>query len=89
MYIDDFFQLILEFDPVCSNVRILLSLEDSSFGPTENLKKMSWDNPVSPIDAKNSIGFFVAFFWGLPGLLGYSVSFQFYILGLQMSRTCA
>ena len=52
-------------------------------------KKMSWDNPVSPIDAKNSIGFFVAFFWGLPGLLGYSVSFQFYILGLQMSRTCA
>ena len=24
---------------------------------------MSWDNPVFPIDAKNSIGFFVAFFW--------------------------
>ena len=64
MYIDDFFPLVLEFDPVCSNVRILLSLEDSSFGPTENLKKMSWDNPVSPIDAKNSIGFFVPFFGG-------------------------
>ena len=55
MYIDDFFPLVLEFDPVCSNVRILLSLEDSSFGPTENLKKMSWDNPVSPIDAKNGL----------------------------------
>ena len=65
MYIDDFFQLILEFDPVCSNVRILLSLEDSSFGPTENLKKMSWDNPVSPIDAKNSIGFFLSNFFGV------------------------
>ena len=73
MYIDDFFQLILEFDPVCSNVRILLSLEDSSFGPTENLKKMSWDNPVSPIDAKNSISFLVPFFRISPALLGGSV----------------
>ena len=34
---------------------------------------MSWDNPVSPIDAKNSIGFFVQFFLGQPGLLGDSV----------------
>ena len=25
-------------------------------------KKMSWVNPVSPKDAKNSIGFFVQFF---------------------------
>ena len=33
-------------------------------GPTENLKKMSWDNPVFPIDAKNSINFFVPFFLG-------------------------
>jgi hypothetical protein len=33
-----------------------------SKGPSENLKKMSWDNPVSPIDAKNSIGFLVPFF---------------------------
>ena len=33
-----------------------------SKGPRENLKKMSWDNPASPIDAKNSIGFFVPFF---------------------------
>lgn len=32
MYIDNFFQLILEFDSLCSNVRILLSLEDSSIG---------------------------------------------------------
>jgi hypothetical protein len=24
---------------------------------------MSWDNTVSPIDAKNSIGFWCNFFW--------------------------
>ena len=36
----------------------------TSKGPTENWKKMSWDNPVFPIDAKNSIGFFVPFFGG-------------------------
>ena len=36
----------------------------TSKGPSENLKKMSWDNPVSPIDDKNSIGFFVAFVLG-------------------------
>ena len=35
---------------------------------------MSWDNPVFPIDTKNSIGFFVQFFWGQPGLVGDSVS---------------
>ena len=34
---------------------------------------MSWVNPVSPIDAKNSIGFSVQFFSGLPGLVGDSV----------------
>jgi len=33
---------------------------------------MSWDNPLSPTDAKNSIGFIVPFFGGLPGLLGDS-----------------
>ena len=37
---------------------------------------MSWDNPVSPIDPKNIIGFFVAFFLGQPGLLGDSVKGQ-------------
>ena len=31
---------------------------------SENLKKMLWDNLVSPIDAKNSIGFLVPFFLG-------------------------
>ena len=31
--------------------------------PQWELKKMSWDNPVFPIDAKNSIGFFVHFFF--------------------------
>ena len=36
----------------------------TSKGLSENLKKMSWDSPVSPIDAKNSIGFLGAFFWG-------------------------
>ena len=39
------------------------STSTTSKGPTENSKKMSWDNPVSPIDAKNSIVFFVPFFW--------------------------
>ena len=48
------------------------STSTTSKGPSENLKKMSWDNPVSPIDAKNSIGFFVSFFLGQPGLLGDS-----------------
>ena len=43
-----------------------------SKGPSENFKKMSWDNPVSPIDAKNSIVLFVQFFWGQPGLVGDS-----------------
>ena len=42
-------------------------------GLSENSKKMSWDNPVSPIDAKNSIGFFVQFFFlGEPGIVGDS-----------------
>ena len=35
----------------------------TSKGLSENLKKMSWHNPVSTIDAKNSIPFFVQFFW--------------------------
>jgi hypothetical protein len=34
----------------------------TSKGLSENLKKMSWDNPVSPIDAKNSISFLYIFF---------------------------
>ena len=45
----------------------------TSKGPTENLKKMSWDNPIFPIDTKNSIGFFGQFFLSQPGLLGDSV----------------
>ena len=36
-------------------------------------KKMSWANLVFPIDTKNSIGFFVQFFFGQPGLVGDSV----------------
>ena len=42
--------------------------EAASFGlndlerPKWELKKMSWVNPVFPIDAKNSIDFFVQFF---------------------------
>jgi hypothetical protein len=40
------------------------STSTTSKGLSENLKKMSWDNPISPIDAKNSIGFFVQFFLG-------------------------
>ena len=38
------------------------STSTTSKGLSENSKKMSWVNPVSPIDAKNSIGFFVQFF---------------------------
>ena len=38
------------------------STSTTSKGPTENSKKMSWDNPVCSIDTKNSIGFFVQFF---------------------------
>ena len=49
----------------------------TSKGPTENLKKMSWDNPIFPMDAKNSIGFFVPFFLGWPGLVGDSVEKEF------------
>ena len=41
------------------------STSTTSKGLSENLKKMSWHNPVSPKDAKNSILFFVQFFFGL------------------------
>ena len=40
------------------------STSTTSKGLSENSKKISWVNPVSPIDAKNSIGFFVQFFLG-------------------------
>ena len=39
------------------------STSTTSKGLSENLKKMSWDYHVSPIDAKNSVPFFVQFFW--------------------------
>ena len=38
------------------------STSTTSKGLSENLKKMSWHNPVSPIDAKNSIFFCVCNF---------------------------
>jgi hypothetical protein len=40
------------------------STSTTSQGLSENFKKMSWDSPVSPIDAKDSIVFFVQFFLG-------------------------
>ena len=56
---------------------------------------MSWDNPVSPIDAKNSFGFLVPFFWGQPGLLGDSVYNQDVLLfklmtfwGVLLTEAC-
>ena len=49
------------------------STSTTSKGLSKNSKKMSWNNPVSPIDAKNNIAFFVQFFGGLPGLIGDSV----------------
>ena len=39
------------------------STSTTSKGPTENSKKMSWDNSVFPIDTKNSVVFFVQFFF--------------------------
>ena len=32
------------------------------YGISENSKKMSWVNPVFPIDTENSMGFIVLFF---------------------------
>ena len=40
---------------------------------SENLKKMSWDCPVFPIDAKNGINFLVQFFLSYAPLVGDSV----------------
>ena len=40
------------------------STSTTSKGLSENSKKMSWVNPVFPIDTENSIGFIVQFFWG-------------------------
>ena len=34
---------------------------------------MSWENPVLPVETKNSIGFFVQFFLSEPQLVGDSV----------------
>ena len=39
------------------------STSTTSKGLSENLKKMSWDHPVFPIDARNSIVFFGQFFF--------------------------
>ena len=36
----------------------------TSKGLSENFKKMSWDHPIFPIDARNSIGFSLQFFLG-------------------------
>ena len=44
-----------------------------SFDNLRIQKKMSWDNPVSPIDAKSRIGFFVQFFLGQPVHVGDSM----------------
>ena len=39
------------------------STSTTSKSLSENLKKMSWDNPVSSIDGKNSIEYFAQLFW--------------------------
>ena len=41
------------------------STSTTSKGLTKNSKKKSWDNPLFPIDTKNTIGFFVQFFFEL------------------------
>ena len=38
------------------------STSTTSKGLTENSKKMSWDNPIFPIETKNTMVFFVQFF---------------------------
>ena len=37
---------------------------------------MSWDDPIFPRAAKNSIGFFVQFFLSYPTVVGGSVGFE-------------
>ena len=54
------------------------SLENSTSifirkGLSENSKKMSWVNPVFPIDTENSIGFIVQFLGGQARLVDDSV----------------
>ena len=50
------------------------STSTTSKGLSENSKKMSWDNPVLPIDTENSSSFFVQFFLNQPRLVGDSVA---------------
>ena len=52
------------YSTLVSNAKGNVAKSNKSKGPIENSKKMSWDNPVFPIDTKNSIGFFVPFFLG-------------------------
>ena len=49
------------------------STSTTSKGLSENSKKMSWVNPILPIDTENSISFIVQFFWGQARLVGESV----------------
>ena len=62
----NFQEQLQNFDVEASKFHHLRSFDLNDLkGLTENLKKMSWDNPVSPIDAKISMGFYVLFFFWL------------------------
>ena len=62
----------LNFDEQLQNYEVAASkfnidrqlTSTTSKGLSENLKKKSWDNPISPIDANNSIRFLVPFVLG-------------------------
>ena len=56
--------------------------------PKWELKKMSWDCPVFPIDAKNSIGFLVQFFLSYAPLVGDSVKGSYWILRIELMASC-
>jgi hypothetical protein len=51
---------------------------NDSKGLTENLKKISWDNPVFHRAAEKTISFFVQFFLSYPAVVGGSVVHVFH-----------
>ena len=71
----NFQELLPNFEVAASKFRDQLSFDLKDLKrPKWAFKKMSRQNHVSPIDTKNSIPFFVQFFWGYPGLLDGSGS---------------
>ena len=59
----------------------------TSKGQSENFKKMSWDNPVFPRAAKNTIGFFVQFFLSYVTVAGGCVIYMNFGVKFLVSLT--